>query len=151
MIWDFWLKIRIDTGVRPGKQQHQSYHVNCVHMFNECFHWLKLELPSVKYSYVYTFIWISLLPHKCVTQRQDPHMGKCLDIQFYDIFLMGSSCFQTLAVRVVTGARSQFTGNYPSCWPNYHVFCLDSLVVTSSVHVNSAEDEESTSLFAVDI
>lgn len=44
------------------------------------------------------------MPHKHVTQRQDPHMGKCLDIKFYDIFLMGSGCFQTLAIRVVTGA-----------------------------------------------
>lgn len=74
-------------------------------------------------------------------------MGKCLDIQFYDIFLMGNSCFQSLAVRVFTGARSQFTGNCPSHWPNYHVFCLDSLVVTLSVHASGAEGDGSTCLY----
>lgn len=82
-----------------------------------------------------SFSWITLLPHKRVTQRQDPLMGKCLDIQFYDIFLMGNSCFQTLAIRVVPGAWSQFTGNCPSSLAKLsHVFCLDSLVVTTSVH-----------------
>lgn len=67
-----------------------------------------------------------LLPHKCVTQRQAPRMGKCLDIQFYDIFLMGNSCFQTLAIRVVTKARDQFTGYCPSLWPIYGM-CFVSL------------------------
>lgn len=105
-----------------------------------------------------SFSWITLLPHKHVTQRQDPHMGKCLDIQFYDIFLMGNSCFQTLAIRVVTGAGDQFTGNCPSLWPNYRMcFCLlDSLVVTTSVHFGSTTKQYSggwwrhMSLFAED-
>lgn len=94
--------------------------------------------------YSNSFSWITLLPHKRVTQRQDPHMGKCLDIQFYDIFLMGNGCFQTLAISVVTGAWSQFTGNCPFHWPNYYVFCLDFLVVTTSVHFGRAEADDST-------
>lgn len=73
-----------------------------------------------------SFSSIILLPHRCVTQRQDPHMGKCLDIQFYDILLTGNSCFQTLAIRAVTGARDQFTGNCPSLWPNYSM-CFVSI------------------------
>ena len=54
--------------------------------------------------YSRSLVKMTLLPHKCVTQRQDPHMGKCLDIQLYDIFLMGNGRFQTLAIRAVFGA-----------------------------------------------
>lgn len=37
---------------------------------------------------------------------------------------MGNSCFQTLAVKVFTGARDQFTGNCPSLAKLWHVFVL---------------------------
>lgn len=102
--------------------------------------------------------WITLLPHKHVTQRQDPHMGKCLDIQFYDIFLMGNNnCF----------SDSCYEGGYGSTRPiNWilslslakllHVFCLDSLVVATSVHFGSTTKQygrewwQHMSLFAED-
>lgn len=71
------------------------------------------------YSFIYSiFILIVLLPHRCVTQRQDPHEGKCLDIQFYDNFLIGNSCAQTLAITVIAGAPDQFPGIGPDLWPN---------------------------------
>lgn len=129
---DLWLKWT--------QQKHQSHHVHWVDAFNGSvsidWNWSCQVLNTLMYSD--SFSWITLLPHKRVTQRQDPLVGKCLDIRFYDIFLMGNSCFQTCAVRVVTGASGQVTGNCPSLWPNHHTFCLDSLVVTTLAHFGRA-------------
>lgn len=75
------------------------------------------------------------MPHKCVTQRQDPHTGKCLDIQFCDIFLAGNSRVQTFAIKGRLPEHFTATGNGPSHWPKLsHVFCLDYFVVTTAVH-----------------
>lgn len=70
--------------------------------------------------------------------------GSALTLSFMTSFSWGNSCFQTLAIRVVTGAWSQFTGNCPFHWPNYYVFCLDFLVVTTSVHFGRVEVDSST-------
>lgn len=72
-----------------------------------------------------------MLPHKHVTQRQDPHMGKCLDIQFYDIFLMKQRLFSDSCHRgVYWSARRVYWKLSLSLAKLLHVFCLDSLVVT---------------------
>lgn len=61
-------------------------------------------------------------------------MGKCLDIQFTDIFLMGNSCSLTCAERSFTGEWLQFYRKLSlslakiSC-----VFGLDSSIVNTSV------------------
>lgn len=68
--------------------------------------------------YFISFISIVLLPHWRVTQRQDPHEVKCLDIQFYDNSLTGNGCAQTLAITVIADAPHQFTGICPDLWPN---------------------------------
>lgn len=98
--------------------------------------------------YSRSLVKMTLLPHKCVTQRQDPHMAKCLDIQLYDIFLMGNGRFQTLAIRAVIGA--------PSLWPNCGMcFVLNpksgpkwSILIALPNGV--AEGDNNVSLFAED-
>lgn len=88
--------------------------------YPEGLHWLKLELPSVKdFSVFRWFISMVLLPHRRVAQRQDPHTGKCLDIQFYDIFLAGQQLPADSDRKVATGAPDQFTGSRLSLWPNF--------------------------------
>lgn len=100
-----------------------------------------------------SFSSIILLPHRCVTQRQDPHMGKCLDIQFYDILSHGQQLF----------SDSCHKGGYWSTRPVYwklslslaklqHVFCLNSQVSTTwSILValpnSMAEGDDNTCLY----
>lgn len=81
----------------------------CSH-YPEGLHWLKLELPSVKdFSVSRWFISMVLLPHRRVAQRQDPPTRKCLDIQFYDIFLAGQQLLADSVGKVAAGAPDQFT------------------------------------------
>lgn len=77
----------------------------------EGLHWLKLELPSVKDFFLYPdgLFSMVLLPHRRVAQRQDPPTRKCLDIQFYDMFLAGQQLLADSVGKVAAGAPDQFT------------------------------------------
>lgn len=92
------------------------------------------------FSIKFLFFWITLLPHKRVTQRQDPHMGKCLDIQLSDIFLMSSGCFRTITIKVVTG-------NCPSHWPTYHMYFIS--ISSSWVHRFLSDDGDNGTFFCL--
>lgn len=55
------------------------------------------------------------MPHWRVTQRQDPHEVKCLDIQYYDSL---ATVVHRLLLSVIADAPHHFTGICPCLWPN---------------------------------
>lgn len=99
------------------------------------------------YSVTYS---CTAMPHEHVTQRQDPHTGKCLDIQLYNIFLTGDGCFQTLAVIGRLLEHDAETRSSLSLAKIVHVCCLDSGVTTRSVRFGSQGVDENISLILED-